>query len=471
MLLIATGSYRAEDFVAAAGRLEVEVVVGSDHEASLAGLAPGRFLELDFSAPWKSANRIAAFARRRPLRTILAVEDEGVLTAAAASRLLSLPHNPVEAVVAARRKDHTRRRLRAASLLCPDFDVFSVVDDPARLASRVRYPCVLKPLALSASRGVIRADGPDEFVAAFERIGRILARPDARAREPRAAGGILVEDYLPGREVALEGLLDAGRLRPLAFLDKPEPMEGPTFEETLLITPSRLDSRVQEDVIEAAARAARALGLRSGAVHAELRVNQRGVWLLEMAPRSIGGLCSRLLRFRSGASLEQVILRQALGEDPGDLRLVKGAAGVMMLPIPRSGILREVRGVEEAGRVEGIRDVVISIPVGRTVVALPEGHAYLGFLFARAATPRAVEAALRHAHACLTFAIEAPGDRRPARVPARKRPPPAVRRSAPPQPARTNRCSTAATSDMTSAPSTAEPNPASPNPGVSQAAR
>jgi biotin carboxylase len=259
---------------------------------------------------------------------------------------------------------------------------------------------------LAASRGVIRADDDAEFAAAWRRIAAILSEPDVVRRGGPAAREILVEEFLPGEEVALEGLLEAGRLRVLALFDKPDPLNGPYFEETIYVTPSRLPADAQTHVADVAARAVAALGLVDGPIHAELRVRAGKAWVLEVAARSIGGLCSRTLRFGTGLSLEELILRHALGEGVDALARETRAAGVMMIPIPRAGVLQKVEGLDEAESVPGVDGVTISAHPGQRLVPLPEGFRYLGFLFARAQTPAEVEAALRRAHAALRFRID-----------------------------------------------------------------
>jgi biotin carboxylase len=313
----------------------------------------------------------------------------------------------VEAVAAARNKYRMRQVLAEAGIPCPRFERFSIHHDPADVARLVSYPCVIKPLTLSASRGVIRADDAAQFVAAFHRLVAILRRPEVAILAGRSAQELLVESFIPGAEVALEGLLTDGKLRVLALFDKPDALDGPFFEETIYVTPSRFPRAVQEAIAACVANAATALGLRQGPVHAELRVNDQGSWMLEIAPRSIGGLCSRTLRFDSGMSLEELILRHALRLDVEAFERERQAAGVMMIPIPQAGTLRQVLGQEEAKRVAGVEDLRLTIPLGQEVVPVPEGSKYLGFLFARGETPDAVEVALREAHRRLTFIITA----------------------------------------------------------------
>jgi biotin carboxylase len=397
LLLIPTRTYRTHDFMAAAARLDVEVVVGSEHRPALAGLMEGRHLRLDFDDLGGSTARIIAFAQTYPLAAIVAVDDAGTLLAAAAAEALGLPHNPVEAVDAARDKARMRERFADAGLLTPRFTTAAIDANPETIAATVGYPCVVKPIDLSGSQGVVKVDDADSFPEFFARVAAIVAacRPNGIRRS------LLIEDFIPGDEVAVEALLRAGELEVLAVFDKPDPLNGPFFEETIYVTPSRLSSERQAQILETTARATRALGLTDGPIHAELRLNRQGIWMLEVAARSIGGLCSRTLRFGSGISLEELILRHAAGLPMPSHPRELAAAGVMMLPIRQPGRLRAVEGQTEAKQVPGINGLVITIPPGEPLVPLPEGDRYLGFMFARADSPDTVEAALRHAHAQL----------------------------------------------------------------------
>jgi biotin carboxylase len=406
MLLIPSSSYRAPDFMAAAANLGVEVVVGSDQRHPLEQAHPGRQVGLDFADVDHGTDQVEAFAEQFPLDTILAVDDGGARLAAAASRRLELPHNPVAAVEATRNKALLRQALACAGVPSPWFRVVPVGADPATVAGELEYPVVLKPLSLSASRGVIRASDGTEFTSAFARVRRILEDP---ANAPECAGNtgsVLVEGYIPGVEVSLEGLLVAGRLRVLALFDKPDPLEGPFFEETIYVTPSRLSPEDQALVVATTERALEAIGLRDGPVHAELRLHGGAAYPVDIAARSIGGLCSRTLSFGMGMSLEEIILRHAVGADLPSLEREGQAAGVMMLPIPGAGTLRGVSGVEDAQAVPLVESVTITVHRGGRLVPLPEGGEYLGFIFARGPAPEAVEDALREAHGRLSFEID-----------------------------------------------------------------
>jgi len=409
LLLLPTTTYRAHDFIRAAERLGVETVVGSNRKQALQDLQPTRGVTLDLRDPEKAAGQIAEFDAKHRLNAVIPTDDETAVVAAAASARLRLPHNPPEAARAARRKDVLRRVLHDARVPTPRFSLLTLDDDPGPAAGKQSFPVVLKPTFLAASRGVIRADDAGQFVAAFRRLAALLGQPDVKEHGGDAGRLVLVEEFVPGLEVAVEGILLASRLKVLALFDKPDPLDGPFFEETIYVTPSRLSARVQKAIAATTASAARAVGLREGPVHAELRVNDRGPWLIEIAARSIGGLCSRTLRFGTGLSLEEVILMHALGRNVHALRREPLPAGVMMIPIPRAGVLRGVSGLAAARRVPGIEDVTISATIGRPLVPLPEGASYLGFIFARAETPALVEAALREAHRRVEFDIEPAG--------------------------------------------------------------
>ena len=405
LLLLPSTTYRAAAFVEAARRLDVELTVGTDHRSVFAAANPEQYLSLDFDDRERAAAQAAGFAARHPVTAVAGVDDDTAVLAAAVAGALGLPHNPLAAAAAARNKLLQRRALAAAGVPVPSFAAHAVGEDPRGVAAAAPYPCVVKPLCLAASRGVIRADDPDEFVAAHAVLAGILAEPEVAARGEDACR-YLVEAFVPGPELALEGVLEGGRLRVLALFDKPDPLDGPYFEETIYVTPSRLAARAQRELAACAESAARAVGLVSGPVHVELRYNDAGPWLIELAARSIGGRCSRVLRFGEGAGaapLEELLLRRALGMPVATWEREAAAAGVMMIPVPGAGVLREVRGVEAARRVPGVEEVTITAHRGQRLVPPPRGAQYPGFIYARGPAPAGVEAALRRAHECLSF--------------------------------------------------------------------
>lgn len=414
LLLMPTTTYRADPFLEAARRMDLEVVVGSDFCKLLAEEwdIP---LSLRLRYVTQAVDEIVDYAREHPLDAVVPVDDYTTEIAARACKVLGLPHNTPEAAVAARNKYRMREMLSAAGVWCPCFARFDLSLPVEEIALEQRYPCVLKPVLLSGSRGVIRADTPDGFIEAFRRIGRMLE--GASDRPPSLdpdAHRIMVESYMPGREVALEGLLSGGRLRVLALFDKPDPLEGPFFEETIYVTPSRLPEETQQVVFDAVQRASKAVGLTEGPVHAELRVHHGEARIIEIAGRSIGGLCSRVLEYGLGMSLEELILRHALGEDVdgGGRAPDRGvghnplAAGVMMLPVPEGGMFEGYDGVEEARKIPGVEDVVITAKEGDMLTPLPEGASYPGFIFARGDEPGQVERVLRRAHGRLRMRVK-----------------------------------------------------------------
>jgi biotin carboxylase len=363
-------------------------------------------LSLDFNAPQRAAAQAVEFARRFPVDAVIPVDEDTAVVAAHVARALGLAHNSVEAAYAAKHKHRMRSVLEEAGVRIPRFWSFCLDEDASAIATRVSYPCVVKPVFLSTSRGVMRADDPNQFVSTVGRLDALLMRPDLERRGGAAAREALAEEFIPGFEVAVEGLLTDGEFRALAIFDKPDPLDGPFFEETIYVTPSRLAGEVQKEIIETTASAARAMGLSRGPIHAELRVNDQGAWVLEVAARAIGGLCARALRFGGGASLEEVIIRHALGEDVSKITREERAAGVMMIPIPQAGILKEVRGIERAREADDVEDIVITAHITQELTPPPEGASYLGFIFSRALTISRAEAALREAHRRIEFVIE-----------------------------------------------------------------
>jgi biotin carboxylase len=418
LLLVPSATYRARDFLDAARALGVDVVIGTEQSHALEGLMGTRALEVPLHDPARAARAIVAHDRVAPLDAVIAVDDQGTVVAAEASAQLGLRHNPPDAVAATRDKLALRSRLSAFEVPQPVFSPMAAGGGPEEVtsvATAVGLPCVIKPTTLSGSQGVLRADTPDEAVAVAARVRRIAT---AAGVDPGAP--LLVERFAPGPEVAVEGLVVAGELRVLAVFDKPDPLDGPAFEETIYVTPSRLAPGDLAAAAAATAAATTALGLVEGPVHAEVRVHQGRAVVIEVAARTIGGLCARALSFSTGRSLEELVIAHALGLPLGETAAL-GASGVLMVPIPRAGRLVEVAGQAEARAVPGITGLEITIAPGRAVEPVPEGNRYLGFVFARDSTPARVERALRRAWALLDVrvAVDGAGDGNDTPAPVR----------------------------------------------------
>ena len=415
LILCSTTGYQTRAFVEAAEKMGLAVAFGSDRCKRLDDPWQDGALAVRFEHSDESARLIVERASSSRIDGIVSLGDRPTPTAARASRALQLPHHPPEAADICRDKYLSRERLREAGLNVPAFIRYVIGSNPNEVLvsgdAPIPFPCVLKPLALSGSRGVIRANTPQEFAVAFERIRALLASRDVQVLREDTSHFIQAETYVDGVEIAVEGLVDRGRLQVLAIFDKPDPLTGPYFEETIYVTPSRLPPETQATVAWTLERAVRALGLYHGPLHAELRLNSGGVWVMEVATRSIGGLCSRALRFHwPGApnliSLEELIIRLALGEPIHDVRREEQASGVMMIPIPEAGIFENVEGVERAMQTPGVEDIQITAKPSQKLVPLPEGASYLGFIFARGNSPDFVEDALRQAHGKLRFVIQ-----------------------------------------------------------------
>jgi biotin carboxylase len=386
LIVAATTGYQTRAFTEAAQRLGIPFILATDRCHILENPWGDHALPVRFEQPEEAGRELASALAGREIAGVVGIADRPALVAAFTAQLLGLQWHAPEAAAACRNKNRMRQLFEAAGLQVPRYGLAGTVD--------VGFPCVLKPLGLSASRGVIRANDEAEYQAAIRRIHRIIGKDDP----------VQVEAYIPGREFALEGLMTAGELRTLAIFDKPDPLEGPFFEETIYVTPSRESAGIQSAIVETCVRAARALGLSHGPIHAEMRVNERGVYMLEIAARPIGGLCARALRF-GNISLEELILLHAIGRMPSDLQPARPASGVMMIPVPRAGVLEDVKGLEAARAITGVDDVVITAKKGERLVPLPEGASYPGFIFASGGDARFVEGALRTAHRELRFDI------------------------------------------------------------------
>jgi hypothetical protein len=411
-LLLFTGKlgYQTRSFEEAALKLGVQLVYVTDRCHQLEDPWGDRAIAVHFENPEAAAYTVMELLRGQNVDGILALGDRPAVAAAYAARGLEISYNHPAAVEACRNKLRMREIFRDAGLRVPWFRSFSIHPTPEPSLVGISYPSVLKPLSLSASQGVVRANNRQEFLAAATQIRRLLQSPEIRSSRDPNLGQMLVEGYIPGREVAVEGLVSDGALRVLAIFDKPDPLEGPYFEETIYITPSRLPDAVRHAIEQCARDAARALGISQGPIHAEFRINEDGVWPLEVAPRPIGGLCARALRFFLGSEkdligLEELLMRHALALPGTDSPREPLASGAMMIPVPKSGVLEAVSGAEAARAVPGITDLLITARLHDYIAAWPEGSSYLGFLFARGNNSEEVERSIREAHGELAFKI------------------------------------------------------------------
>ncbi len=411
LLLAATTGYQTRSFAEAARRLNVRVTLATDRCHVLEDPWRDNAIAVRFEDPAASAEALSLALQNNRIDGIACVADRPTVLAALMAERLGLPGHPPSAAAACRDKSHMRRIFADAGLPSPRHTRVPLQNEPTAAPPEIGYPCVLKPLGLSASRGVIRADNPTEFRSAFARIRAILdGLHDAPGLIEQQ---IQIEQYIPGREFALEGLMTNGVLRALAIFDKPDPLEGPFFEETIYVTPSREPASTQEAIIETTRHAAAALGLFHGPIHAEMRINDAGVFMLEIAARPIGGLCSRALRFRTpeqdltmlDLTMEELLILHAISAMPEQFEPKSAASGVMMIPVPRAGIYDSVEGIERAMAVPGIDDLIITAKPGERFVPLPEGASYPGFVFASGPNPGFVENALRTAHAALRFRV------------------------------------------------------------------
>lgn len=394
-VILPTTTYRAKDFVSAAESLGVDLIVVSDQPPPFD--MGDRYIQVDCHDPKAAAAAIADKGETVDIDGVVAADDRGVMIAAETSTRLGLPGNPLDAAATTRDKAKMRERLARSEVDQPRFAIIPADGDTSATAAQVGFPSVIKPVDRSASQGVIRVNGPDELAVAVDRVRGIVGDESV----------LLVEEYLNGNEIAIEGMVTGGELRALAVFDKPDTRPGPYFPETILVTPSRLDEGTLAEAERVAAQAVRALGLVSGPVHVELIVADGRARIIEVAARSIGGLCSRSLNFGlMGTSLESLIIRNALGVGKTHLRREQVSSGVLMIPTPRSGVLRSVHGIDEVNAIDGVTGVDLTMVPGDRVLAPPTGDRYLGFVYARAVNPEQVESALREAMSKLEVQLE-----------------------------------------------------------------
>lgn len=400
LLVAPPDSYRVAPYIAAAKKLGVAIKIASHGEHSLVNeIAEGIHISLD--SPDAAVETIVSSSEKYNFRGIVAADDKATEIVARAAKALNLPHNPPAAVHLTRWKHKARKVLKDAGLPVPRHWIATFDDIQNDKLPDISFPCVIKPLNLSASRGVIRCNHLKELKDAAERVSKIVENLNEADSNSKA----LIESFIPGKEVALEAILQQGKLIPIAMFDKPDPLDGPYFEETYYVTPSRVSSSQQHEIAKTIQAACAAYGLTTGPVHAELRLNGDEIYIIEIAARTIGGECAKLVEFASNRSLESIVIEYAMGIN-ADTVTLESAAGVMMIPTPRSGILRRLEGVLNAQSVKNIKSVNLAIREGHELVTLPEGASYLGFIFATAETPESVESALRSAYEKLKIVVD-----------------------------------------------------------------
>ena len=406
ILIIPSGSYRTNAFMNAVIKLDLKVLVITDKSQVFSEHYPENVITMNFQL-WKDwLDIIREWSERYDLKAVIGVDEESIILAARLSESLCIEHNSLESVKITKDKYLMRRELKKFGLIGPWFKRFSVHKQPQEIFSEISLPCVIKPTFLSASQGVFRVNSLEEFMGGFEMLIDLLSQDEMKMLGGDKANWILVEEFIPGKEVSIEGIVNNGILKDLAIFDKPEPLDGPTFPETIFVTPTILDEHVQLSILETAQTALKALNIVKGPVHVELRINNNGNYILECAARSIGGLCSKILEFKGGMSLEELILCSSLGRNVEKTKLIERAKGVMMMPIEKRGILREIIGIEAALSVRGITDLQTTIRLNEILEPLPKGGRYLGFLFAEGKDQDMVKKVLKKAWSKIELVYE-----------------------------------------------------------------
>lgn len=401
LLLIApANSYRIAPYLKAALNLGLKVLVASNSKYSLVPeIALG--VTVDFNNQSEAQSLILKAIKDLRIQCVLATDDSCVSLSSHIAQHLGLAHNQPSATKLTSRKDLARKATQIAGRNTPEFNIINL-HQASQFSRSINYPVVIKPLNLSASKGVIRANDPEQFIAACLTINTILSRSNVTGFE---RDNVLVETYLEGPEFAIDGILIDGDFHLLAIFDKPEPLTGPYFEETYYLTPSQLTQSHQAALIEEVARSCDAYNLKQGPIHAEARITKNGIFLIELAARTIGGQCGQLIEFSLQQKLEEVIIRGLCGEPP-NLPPKPTPAGVLMIPVETAGILKRVEGLTAAMQVEFIQDIEIHIQEGYELLPLPEGSSYLGFIFAQAPTQGQAFNALKKAHQMLRFVTQ-----------------------------------------------------------------
>ena len=406
ILIIPSASYRTSAFITAVKKLDLNVLVISNKSQVFSGKYPNRLMIMNFHHWKKKQDEISKWSANNGLKAVIGVDEESIVLAAKIGNYLQVKHNTVDSVLLTKDKYLMRIEFKKVGLKSPWFKQFSIHDSSDYLINEISFPCVIKPTFLSASQGVIRVNSNKELINGIKTLKELLLIEEIRKRGGEKSDWFLVEEYIPGKEFAIEGIVSEGKLTIFAVFDKPEPLEGPTFEEKIFVTPTSLSENEQFAIFEISQNAVNALGIIEGPVHVELRINSKGIYILECASRSIGGLCSKVLEFNDGMSLEELILRSCLGRNVTKSKLSGSSRGVMMMPTEKNGVLKEITGVEDALNIKGITEIKVNLKSGEKLEPLPKGDRYLGFIFAEGKNQKLVIKALKKAWSKIAVVLD-----------------------------------------------------------------
>lgn len=397
LLISHHNSYRIASYIKAAKNLSLDVTIASQGKHSLVTeVADG--LHVNFDDTESALKEIIKENNKKPFAGILGSDDQTVELAAQAAKVLHLPHNPPEAAQYSHRKDLARAKLTLADRNVPFHCLLNLTKPIKNQIIDLPLPCVVKPLNMSASRGVIRVDNTEQLKVACERLRPILADSPNIFEQTH----ILIEAYIDGIEIAYEGYLQNKKLNTITIFDKPDQLTGPYFAETIYVTPSSLDNDLQLAIKMEIEKSCKAYGLVTGSIHAECRIDKNNkVWILEIASRTIGGDCARILD-NNNYSLEEMAILLSIGKNI-TIKKSKKARAVMMIPIKQKGLLKRVEGLSLANKVKHIDSIDIIINQGHELIPLPEGNQYLGYIFSSADTSEKATEAIRMAYDILTF--------------------------------------------------------------------
>lgn len=398
LVILPANTYRAQRFLEAARKLGVDVFIATDSDFSPPDPSNSVIDGISFCDPKEAGRQIADIIRHQGPMSVLAVDEAAVEVAEWTRVALGLIDHPNSGILATRDKRELRQRLRENNISQPKtFDILELEQG----RGEIPFPVVVKPSKGSGSIGVTKAQNQQELTKSLITVQDVIAKMTISNQ------CIVVEEYIPGVEFAVDILVTDGKLHVLVIFEKPDPLVGPFFAETIYVTPPHLTDSQLEALHSVIQKCIRALSINNGPLHLELRLTSANDWVpIDIASRSIGGNCSNALAFASNTSLEELIIQNALGLEVINTQRERRASGVYMIPAETLGTLVAVHGVEAALKVRFVEDIQITVKPGTKTVPLPFDNQYLGFIFAKAPGAKTVEKALRTARALLEIEVD-----------------------------------------------------------------
>ncbi len=377
LLVIPENSYKSNDFVVAAEKLGIDFLIITDSEQVSSKFSDTVIIN-KFDAELNKNN----LKKLKDVTHVLPVDHSALKFSGYLVDLLEVKGNKLESINLSMNKYESRKIFNSLLDIKVNNEIIKNIDDVNTFINK-NGTSVLKPIYGTASKSVLKINNVEKNKEQIEKLMQDCFDQD-----------LVIEEYIDGKEYALEGTIINSELKKIVIFDKPVEYKHPYFEESIYITPSELSSEAEKRVVSIVDKACKKIGLEDGPVHVEFKINENQIFIIEINPRMIGGLCSRCLSFGLfKVSLEEIILHAFMNNELKNIELLNNYVGVLMIPTPKSGKFISINK-EELENIPNISNVEITVPEGSDLLEPPYGDKYLGFAFSQGIDKKTVNESL-----------------------------------------------------------------------------